>query len=120
MDLATRLLIESLHRAPGRCVLALTGGGAGAAAMLLEVPGASRTILEVIVSYDDQALADFLGRRPEQACSPEAAREMAERAYSRARCLSPLGLVVGIGCTASLVTDRPKRGDHRLHVAVHA
>jgi len=26
--------------------------------------------------------------------------------------------VVGIGCTASLVTDHPKRGEHRVHVAI--
>ena len=43
MDETTRKLIEALHGAPGRCVLAVTGGGASALAALLEVPGASRT-----------------------------------------------------------------------------
>ncbi|MFM8289563.1 MAG: hypothetical protein ACKOGA_22975, partial [Planctomycetaceae bacterium] len=27
---------------------------------------------------------------------------------------------VGVGCTAALVSDRPKRGEHRCHVAVHS
>jgi nicotinamide mononucleotide (NMN) deamidase PncC len=118
MDPAHRLLIESLHRAPGQCVLALTGGGAGAAALLLGVPGASRTVLEVVVPYHEEALAAFLGHRPEQFCSTPTARAMARRAYERAGWLAPGEVVVGLGCTATLATDRPKRGEHRFHVAV--
>jgi hypothetical protein len=52
-------------------VLALAGGGATAAAQFLAVPGASRTILEVVVPFDETALAEFLGWRPEQFCSAE-------------------------------------------------
>jgi nicotinamide mononucleotide (NMN) deamidase PncC len=118
MDSNANLLIEALHRAPGKCVLALTGGGAGAAAMLLGVPGASRTILEAAVPYSETALAEFLGHRPEQFCSAATSKEMAGRAYSRARWLDPTEPVYGVGCTGSLATDRPKRGEHRFHVAV--
>src|SRR5689334_9227148 len=113
MDPATRQLIEGLHRTPLPCVLALTGGGAGAPALLLTVPGGSRTVLEVAVPYQEQALAEYLGRRPEQFCSAATAREMAARAYERARWLEAARPVAGVGCTASLVTDRPKQGDHR-------
>jgi hypothetical protein len=120
MDPACRQLIEALHQTTGKCVLALTGGGAGAAAMLLAVPGASRTVLEVIVPYHEETLADFLGRRPEQFCSAATSRDMARRAFERAAWLAPGGKVVGLGCTATLVTDRPKRGAHRLHVTVCA
>jgi hypothetical protein len=119
MDPATRALIEAIHWAPGKCVLALTGGGSGAAAALLGVPGASRTILEVLVPYAEPALAEFLGRRPEQFCSAATSREMAERAWARACWLAPGEEAVGVGCTATLATDRPKRGDHRAHLAVH-
>jgi hypothetical protein len=119
MDNATRSLIEALHHAPGKCVLVLTGGGTTAAAMLLEVPGASRTILEVLVPYDEHSFGDLLGHRPEQFCSAPTTREMALRAYDRARWLAPGEAVVGVGCTASLATDRPKRGEHRFHVAIH-
>jgi hypothetical protein len=43
---------------------------------------------------------------------------MAVAAYHRALALGdPDEPVAGIGCTASLVSDRPKRGDHRCHVA---
>jgi hypothetical protein len=120
MDPLIRRLIETLHQAPHKCVLAVTGGGAGAAGLLLSVPGGSRTVLEVLVPYHDQSLCDFLGRRPAQFCSVETSRAMAERAAERARWLAPGEAVVGVGCTASLASDRPKRGDHRSHVALSA
>lgn len=111
-------LITAFHNAQHRAALVLTGGGATAAVQLLAVPGGSRTILEIVVPYHEQALCEYLGRRPEQFCSLEAAVLMAERALNRARHLgetdrSPFGL----GCTASLVTDRPKQGEHRFYVA---
>src|SRR4051795_7126524 len=103
MDAATRQAIEALHR-DGRYqyVLALTGGGTGAAAQLLNVPGGSRTLLEVIVPYHERALAEFLGRVPDQFCSAEPSRLMAERALDRARWLAPGLPVAGISCTASM------------------
>jgi hypothetical protein len=99
-------------------VLALTGGGTQAAGWLLSIPGGSRTVLEVLVPYHDRALAEFLGRAPEQYCSPETALDMAGHAEQRARRLAPGEDVFGVACTASLATGRPKRGDHRFHLAV--
>jgi hypothetical protein len=119
MDPAWRSLIEALHAAPHQCVLAVAGGGTEAAAQMLNVPGGSRTVLEIVVPYHERALSNFLGRRPEQFCSPATSRALAVRAYERACWLAPEGEVVGLGCTASLATDRPKRGDHRVHLAVH-
>ena len=102
-------------------MLAITGGGAGAIAQLLSVPGASRTVLEAVVPYGSEALADLLGARPEQACSVETALDMARRAHARARALEPGNdSLIGLAVTSSLVSDRPKRGDHRCHVAVAA
>jgi hypothetical protein len=118
MEPATRRLIEAIHQGPTRYVLALTGGGASAVGLLLSVPGGSRTVLEVTVPYDERALADFLGRRPEQFCSLATSGDMAARARARARWLLPGEAVAGVGCTASLATDRPKRGDHRFHLTV--
>lgn len=120
MDPSLRRLIEALHAGPYRYVVAVTGGGAGAVAALLSVPGGSRTLLEAVVPYHERALVEFLGRAPEQFCSADTARAMAERACERARWLAPGEAVAGAGCTAGLATDRPKRGEHRVHVAVHA
>ena len=43
---------------------------------------------------------------------------MARRAFERARRLAPLAAVAGLGCTAGLVSDKPKRGEHRFHLSV--
>jgi nicotinamide mononucleotide (NMN) deamidase PncC len=111
-------VVEALHAGPYRYVVAVTGGGAGAVSALLSVPGGSRTVLEALVPYHERALVEFLGRAPEQFCSTDTARAMAAHARDRARWLAPGEAVAGAGCTASLATDRPKRGDHRAHVAV--
>jgi nicotinic acid mononucleotide adenylyltransferase len=111
-------LIARLHAAPYRYVLAATGGGSAAAGWLLSVPGGSRTLLEVVIPYSEQALVEFLARRPASFCSAETSRDMAARAWQRARWLAPCVPTAGVGCTASLRSDRPKRGDHRFHLAV--
>jgi hypothetical protein len=118
MDSQCRTLIAAFHSAGRRCLLAVTGGGTGAAAWLLSVPGGSRSLLEVVVPYDERSLEEFLGHRPLSFCSPETAWLMARRALERARWLAPGQPIAGIACTASLQSDRPKQGDHRFHVAI--
>lgn len=111
--------IEGLHQLPGKLVLAVTGGGSQAIAALLEVPGASRTVLEASVPYAAEAFVRFLGATPEQFCSEETARLMAMAAYRRAaEYACSHNTVAGIACTASLVSDRPKHGSHRIHAAL--
>jgi len=115
----TRKLVEAIHGSPGRLVVALSGGGAQALAELLEVPGASRTLLEAVVPYCEAAITRWLGGRPDQFCAPRTARAMAMVAFHRARELGEEpDFAAGMGCTASLATDRPKRGEHRAHVGL--
>jgi len=112
-------LVEEIHATPARVVMAVTGGGTGAIGQLLQVPGASRTVLQAVVPYSAAALADWLGGPPEQACSAENARAMAMAAFLRAcRWDDSPGSLAGVACTASLASDRPKRGPHRVHLAV--
>ncbi len=118
MTLTTQtLLVQEVHAAGTPLVLAVTGGGSGAISALLQQPGASRTVLEAVVPYSSAALADFLGGPPEQYCSERTARLIAMAAYGRARFLAPAAEVAGVGATASLTSDRPKRGPHRVYVA---
>jgi hypothetical protein len=114
-----RDLIAELHQVPCRYVVALTGGGSGLAGRLLSVPGGSKTVLDIVVPYGAEALCDFLGFWPESFCSTATSRDMARRACERARRLAPGSAVLGLGCTASLRSDRPKRGDHRCHTSIH-
>jgi hypothetical protein len=118
MDPQQRALISAFHSAGHRCVLAVTGGGTGAAAWLLSVPGGSCSVLEVVVPYDERSLEEFLGQRPLAFCSPETAQLLARRALERARWLAPGQSTAGVACTASLRSDRPKHGDHRFHLAI--
>jgi|SRR5581483_3772934 len=113
-------LITQIHASPVMAVLVVTGGGSQAVADLLAVPGASRTVLEVLVPYSDKSFVEFLGATPTQAVSVETAATLARRAYQRAGSLqeSELTPIVGLSCTATLVTDRPKKGDHRTHVGL--
>lgn len=101
-------------------VVVVTGGGSQALADLFVVPGASRTVLEALVPYSDRSMREFLGHEPEQAVSAETAAALARKAYERALALRPDDdvPVLGIACTAALVTDRPRKGEHRAHVAV--
>lgn len=121
-DSSLQRLVERIHAHPLQLVLAVTGGGSAALSELLTVPGASRTVLEAAVPYSQPALAAWLGATPEHACSNRTARAMAMVAFERAQRwrqssgASPPSLA-GVACTASLVSDRPKRGAHRIHVA---
>ena len=74
-----------LHNTDWSGVFYLTGGGASLIAELLNTPGASATVLEAYVPYASDALAELLGRAPEQACSAVTARQMAMAAFERAQ-----------------------------------
>ncbi|GIW80159.1 MAG: hypothetical protein KatS3mg105_1966 [Gemmatales bacterium] len=113
-------LIEALHRSPTMCAIVTTGGGANAVAMLLGVPGSSKTVLDAAIPYGQQALVDYLGEMPESFCSSETAERLADRAFDRAWFLAPSVRVVGIACTAALATDRPKKGAHRFYIATRS
>lgn len=115
-------LISAIHRSGHLMVLAITGGGASAIGELLRVPGGSASVLEAIVPYSWQALVEYLGGAPDHACSARTARAMAMKAFLRARHLAEPSVAVdnllGVGLTASLASDRPKRGAHRFHLAM--
>lgn len=117
-DTAWRQLIPALHASGPKAALAITGGGSGAIGELLRVPGGSRLLIEAQVPYDGAALEDLLGFDPEQACSAGTAIAMAQAIRTRAARLMPAGTdLVGLGATAALVSDRPRRGEHRFHIA---
>src|SRR5271169_5369773 len=117
-DAAWQQLISTLHASGRKAALAITGGGSGAVGELLRVPGGSRLLIEAQVPYDALALATFLGFAPAQACSSNTAIAMAQTARARAAKLVPAGTdLVGLGATAALVSDRPRRGEHRFHIA---
>src|SRR6202046_5638256 len=117
-DAAWQQLISAVHASGRKAALAITGGGSGAIGELLRVPGGSRLLIEAQIPYDAQALAAFLGFAPAQASSSDTAIAMARSARARAAKLVPPDTdLVGLGATAALVSDRPRKGEHRFHIA---
>lgn len=109
---------EQFHASPWIGVLYITGGGSSLIEEMLGTAGASASILEVQVPYASQALTELIGRAPEQACSSTTARQLAIAAYERAQALQADSNNFGFGCTASLATNRTKKGQHRAHWAI--
>jgi hypothetical protein len=117
-DATWRHLISATHASGRKASLAITGGGSGAIGELLRIPGGSRLLIDAQVPYDEAALATFLGFAPAQACSAETAVALARRARLHASRMAPANTdLVGLGCTAALVSDRPRKGEHRFHIA---
>ena len=131
-------LVGELHATPQRTVLAFAGAGAEALALLHAVGGSSRTVLEAVDLYADRSMTEWVGFTPAQFTSQRTAKAMAEAAWRRARHLTagervatthppadaeggsvrvPVP-VFGLACTASIATDRAKKGEHRVVVAV--
>ena len=111
-------LVQRIHDSDTLAVVAVAGAGTEAISWLLGVAGASRTVLEITVPYASSALTEFVGSEPDQFVSEETAAAMAKSAYRRALHLRDGSQpVVGIACTATIATDRTKRGDHRCHIA---
>ncbi|MEM7533586.1 MAG: hypothetical protein AAF639_15490 [Chloroflexota bacterium] len=116
-------IIKLVHDSPTQLVLAVAGAGTTALSDLLAVGGASRTLLEAIVPYSNAAFTSFLnGEMPKQYVSEQTARLMAGCAFNRAQQLIPRAehedaQIVGVACTAAIASDRPKKGEHRAHIA---
>lgn len=113
-------VVTAIHNTPEKIVLEFAGAGSLALAWLHGVGGSSRTILEATDRYASASLTELIGFRPEQFVSRGVAVAMAAAAYQRAQLLAePETRLVGVGCTATIATDRTKRGRHRACVAAY-
>jgi hypothetical protein len=112
------VLVELLHAAPTRLVYEFAGAGVSALADLHAVGGSSRTVLEATDRYADRSLEEGVGGPVARAVDPDVAVALSRHAFQRARHLAgEQESVAGIGLTATIATDRTKRGDHRAWLA---
>ncbi len=128
MTPAERLaLVTKIHASPVQVVLAVTGGGHAVLTDLLGVAGASATLLEAIVPYSPASLAqltDGFGSNPDSGSSPPAVSSAMASAMGRACAAraSTLALgkapVWGVACTATIATNREKRGEHHGYLCI--
>jgi hypothetical protein len=111
--------IERIHASGHQLVLEFAGAGSLGLAWLHAVPGSSRTILEATDRYCAASLSELLGGTPETFVNPKTAIAMANAAYLRACRLGDQNHPrLGVACTATIATDRVKRGKHRCCIAI--
>ena len=111
--------VESLLQGGGQLALAATGGGGELASWLLNHPGASASVIEVQVPYREEALAAYLGSAGPHRVTAQTARDMADRAFARARRFTGVEEgIVGVGVTAALATSRSRSGEDRAYIAL--
>ncbi len=84
-DPPNSLLIAAIHDTPWLIVLVIAGGGNAAITDLLDVPGASRTLLEVRVPYAHSAMVDLLGGEPPDGAVSQPTAEAIAQACFRSR-----------------------------------
>ncbi|MCY3883432.1 MAG: hypothetical protein OXG24_00800 [Gammaproteobacteria bacterium] len=111
-------LVPKIHLSDWRGVLYVTGGGSPLLSDLLTVPGASSTVLDARVPYSESALEDATNQHLDQACSSAVARSLAMQAFVKANELEPGGKLFGLGVTASLATNRMKKGKLRAYIGI--
>ena len=112
-----RQIIQNIHDSPYQAVITIAGAGSQALTWILTEPGASKTILEINVPYSTKSLNDYLGEPQNKMVSEKVAIKLANRSLLRAQQIAENQPVIGIGVTATIKTDSPKRGKHRCFVA---
>ena len=118
--------IDQFHASAFRGAIYLTGGGSGLMERLLSIPGASQTLLDGQLPYSPAALASLLNFEIEKFATAETASHMAMAAWQRAIALDSrqgnsadtIADLFGLAATASLASQKPKRGQHRLYIAL--
>lgn len=114
MDADIKRQVDQLHADRTEAVISVAGAGVQVLNWLLGTPGASRTILEAVIPYSTRSLTSYLGYEPERIATLDVALDMARIAYQRGQNLaSNNDLLVGVGCSAAIITDRKKMGTHR-------
>src|SRR5690554_4647528 len=112
-------LATAIHATPHKMVMAFAGAGAQALAWLHSVGGSSRTVLTGLDIYTPASMRNLVGFMPSRFTSRRVARAMARRARSLAsEFANPADAIFGLASTATIATDRAKRGDHRVAAAV--
>ncbi|MEM7738891.1 MAG: hypothetical protein AAF267_24245, partial [Deinococcota bacterium] len=113
--------VRHIHDTPRKFVLNFAGAGSQALMWLHAQAGSSRSIVEAVDRYAQASLIEAVGHEPSSYTSVDVAVALAKHAHKRVGVLEPTslqtGLRFGVGLTATIATDRSKRGDHRVAVA---
>jgi hypothetical protein len=125
-DQMIRSMVLALHASPAQGAFVVTGAGSRYLSWLFGEAGSSATVLDAQIPYAEHALNDYVGQAAEQHVSEVEAIAMAEEAYWKALRLDALThpesigerQIIGVACTATIATNRLKRGEHCARMAV--
>ena len=116
-------IVKSIHDSPFKLTYVSSGGGTNAISSLLEVPGASNTILESYIPYSKESMNTFLNKEPDHYCALETCLSMAANAYKKSKEIDNISkskYLLGVAITANLTTTYEKRGEHKFFIVVQA
>ena len=114
-------LIKKIHQSPFKVTIVSSGGGTEAISSLLQVPGASNTILESYIPYAKESMDAYLNKKPDHYCSMQTCLSMAANAYKSCSMIASetkSKYLIGISITASLATTYTKIGDHKFYIVL--
>ena len=114
-------LIKKIHQSPFKVTIVSSGGGTEAISSLLQVPGASNTILESYIPYAKESMDAYLNKKPDHYCSMQTCLSMAANAYKSCSDIASKTkskYLIGISITASLATTYTKIGDHKFYIVL--
>ncbi len=112
-------IINRINEDPVKISGIFAGSGSSFANWFLTTPGSSNTLMQLDFPYSHGSVDELLGRVPGVYVTEQVANEFANIAYLRASRLVSAGEeVIGIGCTSALISDVPKKGEHRAHVSI--
>ena len=114
-------IIKKIHKSPYKITFVSSGGGTNAISSLLEVPGASNTIIESYIPYSKESMNIFLKKIPDHYCSLDTCLSMAANAYKKScevEAKTKKKHLIGLAITANLATTYTKLGDHKFYIVV--
>lgn len=111
-------LITTIHAQHRPTIFTFAGAGSQALWLLHSIAGSSRTIVEAIDTYSPASMQSLIGYMPARFVSQHTAIDMAKSAYIRAIDLGYANQPIGLACTATIATDRIKKGEHGCWIAV--
>ena len=116
-------IVKKIHESPFKITFVSSGGGTNAISSLLEVPGASNTILESYIPYSKDSMDRFLNRKPDHYCSLDTCLSMGANAYKKSKEIdtkTKSKYLLGLSITANLATTYEKKGDHKFFIVIQA
>jgi len=111
--------IKRINESPVQINAIFAGAGSSFANWFLTITGSSKTLIQLNFPYSHQAVDCLLGRIPSSYVNEQISNDFANIAYENAvNLMSYKGKIIGVGCTAALISDNDKKGEHRAYVSL--